>query len=899
MRISERLYEKRLGDDLRKIDGKIVYKSGQLLLKDEISKLKELAKNNELQIKEKINFIPGLDPVKTEQFVESVFVNVCSNDSNSENVRIIGVDPAKNDVTLTFADLVSIISYITNLPFGTGQYDDIDHLGNKRLKLVNELLRSRIQVGMSRVDKYIRDRLAIADGSNKVNLTNVESLLGDAKSEDAGLGARKSRITVRSIVNTKPFQTVIKDFFNTHPLTQFLDQQNPLAELTNKRRISAMGPSGISRDDPNLDVRDVHYSHYGRICPIETPEGMNIGLIVSLTTFATIDQNGFLMTPYRKVVNGKVTDEYENFTALREDEYVIAQADSNLRVGKDNMIENSTVVGRFRASQELYDPKKIDYIDISPKQVVSVAASLIPFLEHDDGSRALMGANMQRQAVPLLMPHVPIVGTGSEFQVAHESGAAVTAKEKGRVVYVDSNKIIVENDEKKSLTYDLVKFRKSNQNACYTQSPIVELNQSVERNEVLTDGPAIKNSELALGQNVLVGFSTWHGYNYEDAIILSDRLFKEDIYTSITINEYVVKCLRTRNGDEEISRDIPNVSDDAKRYLNENGVILVGAEVKGGDILVGKISPKGQVVLSAEEKLLQVIFGEKTKDIRDTSLRLPHGGDGVVCSVKHFSVQNGDELNDDVIEMIKVYVAQKRKIQIGDKMAGRHGNKGIISKIVPVEDMPHFEDGTPIDVLLNPLGVPSRMNVGQIFELHLGYAVRKLSEKHLITFCFEKNSEKLRTYFNLSPRLCDLLIREVHEVVNARQIKSAQSAVNQISSFDINIILLKLGIGLDDVSLKIATPVFEGANQKDLEEMMREVGIDPIVTKGKFRLYDGQTGEQFAKDITVGVMYMLKLNHMVDDKIHARSVGPYSKITQQPIGGRSQNGGQRFGEMEA
>lgn len=509
LRISERLYDHRLGDDLCKNDGTIVFPKGKLLLKEEIGVIKNLLKANELKVRQEINFVPDLEPAKEKQFVESVVVSVGSDPKNHETTQVIGITPTQDEQTLTLADLISVISYVTNLPSGIGSFDDIDHLGNKRLKLINELLRNRIQIGMARMDKYIRDRLAIADGSNKVNLTNIENLLGNTQStEIVGNNNKKSYITVKSIVNTKPFQIIIKDFFNTHPLTQFLDQQNPLAELTNKRRISAMGPSGISRDDPNLDVRDVHYSHYGRICPIETPEGMNIGLIVSLTTFATVDENGFLMTPYRKVTDGKVTDEYQNFTALREDEYIIAQADTNLRIGAENKIENESIVGRFRSSQEIYDPKKVDYIDISPRQVVSVAASLIPFLEHDDGSRALMGANMQRQAVPLLNPYAPIVGTGSESQIAHESGAIVVAKESGKVTYVDSKKIVVETAEGKSHTYNLTKFRKSNQNACYNQFPIVNVGQIVKVGEALSDGPAVHNAELALGQNVLVGFTT-------------------------------------------------------------------------------------------------------------------------------------------------------------------------------------------------------------------------------------------------------------------------------------------------------------------------------------------------------------------------------------------------------
>ncbi|MDC4184306.1 DNA-directed RNA polymerase subunit beta [Mycoplasma bradburyae] len=893
LRISERLYQRTIAQDICDLDGNVVIKQGTLMLKEQIDLFKRLSKEKRLNIIREIDFVnPELNTrftdVNTYEEVE-IYIN---NDLRDETTQIIGIDGSNDSIeTLTLADLISIISYIINLPHNIGLYDDIDHLGNKRLKLINELLKSKVQTGMMRIEKYIKDKLQIADGNNKITETDLDG--------SEIIPEKNNELTVKSVINPKPFQIVIKDFFNTHQLTQFLDQQNPLSELTNKRRISAMGPGGISREDPNLDIRDVHYSHYGRICPIETPEGMNIGLIMSLAFYATIDKNGFLMTPYLKVEDGKITDKVEHLTALREDEYIIAEASSYMDVDKDGLINNDKIIARYRSSQDLYSPKQVDYIDVSPKQVVSVAASLIPFLENDDSSRALMGANMQRQATPLLKPYSPLVGTGVEYKIAQDSGMLVTAKNPGVVTYVDAHKIVVKEDDGKLANYNLLKFIKSNKNTCYNQSPIVSVGDRVSAHQALADGPSMKNGEIALGQNVLVGFTTWSGYNYEDAVIISDRLFKEDVYTSINIDEYVIQCLRTKNGDEEITRDIPNVSESAKRYLDEEGIIMVGADVKEGDILVGKTSPKGQVESSPEEKLIQAILGDKVKQVRESSLKVPNGGDGIVAGIKRFSIANGDELDDDVLELVKVYVVQKRKIQIGDKVAGRHGNKGIISKIVPQEDMPHLEDGTPLDILLNPLGVPSRMNIGQIFELHLGYAARELAKKRLVEACFDtKLADELHKIFGLEKSKTDTLIKILKQHMESVGVSDAKQAQDRVKTIDIDIALKQIGLTYDDLAFKIATPVFEGVNMDDLKAIMSEAGIDPIKTEGKFKLIDGRTGEPFEKPISIGIMYMLKLDHMVDDKIHARAVGPYSKITQQPLGGKSQNGGQRFGEME-
>ena len=627
-------------------------------------------------------------------------------------------------------------------------------------------------------------------------------------------------MTPQSLTNIRPLTAAMKEFFSSSQLSQFMDQINPLAELTNKRRLSALGPGGLSRDRAGYEVRDVHPSHYGRICPIETPEGPNIGLISTLASYAKINKYGFIETPYRKV-NNSIIDESDvrYLTADEEKNYIIAQA--KVQIGENNEILDEQVISRHLGENIMAKPSEVDFIDISPKQIVSVATSCIPFLENDDATRALMGANMQRQAVPLLNPHTPLVGTGMEYQAARDSGAAIVAKADGIVTYVDARKIVVEeNDGPRN--YRLTKFAISNAGTCINHRPIIKTGDKVLKGQVLADGPSMELGELALGQNVLVGFMTWNGYNYEDAVIMSERLVKEDVYTSIHIEEYSIECRDTKLGPEEITRDIPNVGEEARKNLNSEGIIMIGAEVKEGDILVGKVTPKGQAELSAEEKLLLAIFGEKSREVKDNSLRVPHGGAGIVHDIKVFERKKGDELQPGVNKVVKVYIVQKRKISEGDKMAGRHGNKGVISRILPVEDMPHLEDGTVLDIMLNPLGVPSRMNIGQVLELHLGYAARELG-------------------------------------------------------------------------LYYATPAFDGINSKDLENIMKEAGM-PV--DGKQPVISGRTGEYFDSNVCVGIMYMIKLAHMVDDKLHARSVGPYSLVTQQPLGGKAQNGGQRFGEME-
>ena len=913
MRVSERLYQRIIAQDIHDKDGNVVIKKDTLIQKNEIDIIKQLYHEDNMREVYEANIATKISG--QEHFTRYEKINIYTNNEDQstiipiigafdyktekevEKIKSINKDfkyeyPVFKHSVLTLSDILSITSYVINLTYDIGFYDDIDHLGNKRLKLIHELLKSRSQAGLLRIEKFINDKLAIADGANKV------------QDEENGEPVAKKTVTVKSIINTKPFQMSFKEFFNSHQLTQFLDQQNPLAELTNKRRISAMGPGGISREDPNLDIRDVHYSHYGKICPIETPEGMNIGLIMSLASYADADENGFLITPYFVVKDGIITDKIEWLTALKEDEYVIACSSQDI---KDNQFTSNKILCRYRSSWEFFEPTKIDYLDISPKQVVSIAASSIPFLENDDANRALMGANMQRQATPLVKPHAPIVGTGNEYRIAHDSGMAMVynGKDDAKVVYVDGNKIKLDIGKNKKITYDFLKFNKSNQNTCNNQIPIVDVGDVIKDGDIIADGPAMHNGELALGQNVLVAFSTWSGYNYEDAIILSKRLFNEDVFTSIHIVEYTIECLRTKNGDEEITRDVPNVSETSKRYLDSEGIIMVGAEVKEGDVLVGKISPKGQVELTSEEKLLQAIFGDKSKNYKENSLKVPHGGEGTIAMVKRFKVQDDFELDADVIEQIKVYVVQKRKIQIGDKMAGRHGNKGIISKIVPIEDMPHLEDGTPIDVMLNPVGVPSRMNIGQILELHLGYAMSKLTLIKLLELIFdEKSVDDFKQWFGIKKEIAEVLIKHFKDVLKEKEIKDFATAKKEFTELDYSIVLSRAGISRDDINYKVLTPVFEGVNKKDLQVIMKEAGIDPINApegagkNGKFKLIDGRTGEYFDGDISVGIMYMLKLDHMVDDKIHSRAVGPYSKITQQPLGGKSQNGGQRFGEME-
>lgn len=696
--------------------------------------------------------------------------------------------------TLTVEDIEAVVRYLLGLLEGKGEVDDIDHLGNRRLKSVGELLQNQIRIGLSRMERVVRERMTIQD---------------------------MDAITPQALINIRPVVAAIKEFFGSSQLSQFMDQNNPLAELTHKRRLSALGPGGLSRERAGFEVRDVHHSHYGRMCPIETPEGPNIGLIGSLTTYARVNEYGFIETPYRKVIKGKVTDEILYLTADEEDKYIIAQANEAFDPETRQFI-NSKVSVRFKEAILVVPAEEVDLMDVSPKQLVSIATALIPFLENDDANRALMGSNMQRQAVPLLKTEAPYVGTGMEYKAALDSGVVELAKAPGVIERVSADQIVVRRDDGKIDVHKLHKFKRSNQGTCINQRPIVRVGQRVEAGQVIADGPSTEQGELALGRNVLVAFMTWEGYNYEDAILISEKLVTDDVFTSIHIEEYECEARDTKLGPEEITRDIPNISEGSLDDLDQNGIIRVGAEVRPGDILVGKVTPKGETELTAEERLLRAIFGEKAREVRDTSLKVPHGESGKVVDVKVFSRENGDELAPGVNQLVRVYVAQKRKISEGDKMAGRHGNKGVISKILPVEDMPFLPDGTPVEIVLNPLGVPSRMNIGQVLETHLGWAAKALG---------------------------------VH----------------------------------------VATPVFNGATEEDITAFLRKAGLSE---DGKITLYDGRTGEPFDNQITVGYIYMLKLAHLVDDKIHARSTGPYSLVTQQPLGGKAQFGGQRFGEME-
>ena len=696
---------------------------------------------------------------------------------------------------VTTEDIIASINYVLNLDNGLGVIDDIDHLGNRRIRCVGELLQNQFRIGLTRLERVVRERMTIQD---------------------------LDVVTPQTLINTKPITSSIREFFGSSQLSQFMDQTNPLSELTNKRRISALGPGGLSRERAGFEVRDIHYTHYGRLCPIESPEGPNVGLISALSSFAIINEYGFVETPYRKVDHetGKVTDEVVYMPADEEDKYIIAQASEPL--DKNGRFVNDKIKVRMREEITMVDKSQVDFVDVSPKQLVSVAAAMIPFVEHDDAKRSLMGANMQRQAVPLLMPESPIVGTGIEYRAARDSGITVVAKNAGVVEKVTGDEIVVRNNKDGLDTYKLRKFKRTNGGTCINQRPVVVRGEKVKEGDILADGPATKNGEMALGRNVLIAFTTWEGYNYEDAVLISERLVKEDVYTSIHIEEYDCECRDTKLGPEEITRDIPNVGDDVLKDLDENGIIRIGAEVRPGDILVGKVTPKGETELTAEERLLRAIFGEKAREVRDTSLRVPHGEQGTIVDVKIFTRENSDELGPGVNQIIRCYIAQKRKISVGDKMAGRHGNKGVISRILPEEDMPFMPDGTPVDIVLNPLGVPSRMNLGQVLEVHLGMAAKLLG-------------------------------------------------------------------------WKVATPVFDGATDEEIREMFKQAGYSE---DGKTTLYDGRTGDPFDHPVTVGVMYMLKLHHLVDDKIHARSTGPYSLVTQQPLGGKAQFGGQRFGEME-
>ena len=694
-------------------------------------------------------------------------------------------------------DIFASINYINNLACGLGTVDDIDHLGNRRIRSVGELLQNQFRIGFSRMERVIRERMTL-------------------QAQDMDV------VTPQALINIRPVVAAIKEFFGSSPLSQFMDQNNPLAELTHKRRLSALGPGGLSRDRASFEVRDVHYSHYGRMCPIETPEGPNIGLISYLATFAKINEYGFIEAPYRKVdkETGKVLDEVVYMTADVEDNYVVAQANEPLT--EEGTFAKVRVNARYRDEILEVDRSKVDYMDVSPKMVVSVATAMIPFLENDDANRALMGSNMQRQAVPLLKTESPIVGTGMEYKAAVDSGVVVVSKHSGVVDSVCADEIVIRDNDGVLHPYKLIKFKRSNQGTCTNQRPIVDKGEQVEVGQVLADGPATCNGEISLGKNALIGFMTWEGYNYEDAVLINEKIVRDDVYTSIHIEEYEIEARDTKLGPEEITRDIPNVGEDALKDLDERGIIRIGAEVRSGDILVGKVTPKGETELTAEERLLRAIFGEKAREVRDTSLKVPHGEAGTIVDVKVFTRQNSDELSPGVNMVVRCYIAQKRKISVGDKMAGRHGNKGVVSRILPQEDMPFLPDGTPLDIVLNPLGVPSRMNIGQVLEVHLGYAAKALG-------------------------------------------------------------------------WKVMTPVFDGAHEEDIRACLREAGLRE---DGKTILYDGRTGEQFDNPVTVGYMYYLKLHHLVDDKIHARSTGPYSLVTQQPLGGKAQFGGQRFGEME-
>ncbi len=782
--ICDRLLNQTLAEDLK--DGKeVLFKKGTVITKEILPQVKELFAKGYGETEVKIN--TELDDHDKVQIVKIV-----NPENTKENLVVIGNDQSTVVKRLTISDFYALTSYYLNLLHGVGSFDEIDHLGNRRIRQVGELLQNQFRVGITRMERVIRERM-----------TTLEA----------------EEVTPKTLINIRPVTAVLKEFFGSSQLSQFMDQTNPVAELNNKRRLSALGPGGLSRDRAGVEVRDVNESHYGRICPIESPEGPNIGLITALASYAKVDEYGFIQTPYRKVVDGKLTDQVDYLTANEEKDLIIAEATVN--TDDDGNMIDERVVARFNGENVMATPKEVDYVDVSPQQVVSITTSCIPFLEHDDASRALMGSNMQRQAVPLMRPQAPIVGTGVEYIAARDSGATVVAKADGVVEYVDARQIVVKNKGGKDV-YFLSDFVASNQGTCYHHRPIVSVGDKVQRNMIIADGASTDQGELALGRNMTVAFMTFEGYNYEDAVILNERLVKEDAYTTIHIEDYEISCRDTKLGPEEITRDIPNVSEETRKNLDASGIIRIGTEVKEGDILVGKVTPKGMAELTSEEKLLHAIFGEKTREVRDTSLRVPHGGEGIVHDVKIFTKKDSDELPAGVSKLIRVYIVQKRKIQVGDKMSGRHGNKGVISLILPEEDMPYMADGTPVDIMLNPAGVPSRMNLGQVLELHLGMAGKKLG---------------------------------VH----------------------------------------FATPVFDGASEQDIADMMKEAGMEP---DGKMVLYDGRTGEPFDNRISVGVMYMIKLHHMVDDKLHARATGPYSLVTQQPLGGKAQFGGQRFGEME-
>ncbi len=784
LNVRDRLLGNKLAEDII-IDGEVKIEKGTLITKEVYDELCAYLDNGY-----------GIEECTINEELDShnriQVIHLYSNVDEKKIVKVIGNDPEITAMNLTISDFYATVSYYLNLNDGIGKDDEIDHLGNRRVKQVGELLQNQFKIGFSRMERVIRERMTTQD---------IET------------------VTPKTLINIRPVTAVIKEFFGSSQLSQFMDQTNPIAELTHKRRLSALGPGGLSRDRAGTEVRDVNSSHYGRICPIESPEGANIGLITSLASYAKINEYGFILTPYRKVVNGTLTDEIEYLTADEEEDFYISQ--STVNVDDDGKIVDSIVAGRFKGENVLVSPDKVSYIDVSPQQVVSVTTSLIPFLEHDDATRALMGANMQRQALPLLTTEAPFVGTGAEYIAARDSGSVVVAKADGIVSYADGKKIVIKNAKGEDVYY-LATFERSNQGETFNHTPIVREGDKVKRGQIIADGPSTDKGELALGKNVVVAFTTFNGYNYEDAVIMNERLVKDDVYTSLHIEDYELQCRDTKLGPEEITRDIPNVGEDARKNLDERGIVRIGTEVHEGDILVGKVTPKGMADLTSEEKLLHAIFGEKTREVRNSSLTVPHGGDGIVHDVKVYTKQDNDDLPSGVSMVVRVYIIQKRKISVGDKMSGRHGNKGVISLILPSEDMPFLPDGTPVDIMLNPQGVPSRMNIGQILELHLGMAAKKLG---------------------------------VH----------------------------------------YATPVLDGATMEDLAEQMKEAGMD---ADGKTILYDGRTGEPFDSRISVGVMYMIKLHHMVDDKLHARATGPYSLVTQQPLGGKAQLGGQRFGEME-
>ena len=784
LNILDRLLGCKLAEDI-KVGKELIASKEEVVTKELLEKLKPVFENG-YGIKD------ALINEELDNYNKVQIVKVYSNINPNKIVNIIGNDQSITEKRLTISDIYASVSYYLNLFDGIGSFDEIDHLSNRRVRQVGELLQNQFRIGVSRIERVIRDRMSTQE---------------------------IAEVTPKSLINIRPLTAAIKEFFGSSQLSQFMDQTNPIAELANKRRLSSLGPGGLSRDRAGMDVRDVNPSHYGRLCPIESPEGPNIGLITALASYARVNEYGFIMTPYRKVIDGKLTDEVVYMTADEELDHYISQA--TVKIDENDRFVDERVPVRYRGDNIIIESNKVDYIDVSPQQVISITTQGIPFLEHDDGKRALMGSNMQRQAIPLLKSEAPLVGTGIEAISARDGGSVIIATADGVVDYVDGKKIVVKTKGGKD-TYYLNGYERSNNGTCYHQVPIVRAGDVIKKDQVIADGPSSDMGEMALGRNVTVAFMNFNGYNYEDAVILNERLVSDDVYTSIHIEDYQIECRDTKLGPEEFTRDIPNVGEDARKNLDENGIIRIGTEVKDDDILVGKVTPKGMAELTSEEKLLHAIFGEKTREVRDTSLRVPHGGEGIVHDVKIFTKEDSDELPAGVSKIVRVYIAQKRKISIGDKMAGRHGNKGVISLILPKEDMPYMADGTPIDILLNPLGVPSRMNIGQILEMHLGVAAKKLN-------------------------------------------------------------------------IHVMTPAFDGATREEIIDALKEAGLEE---DGKMVLYDGRTGEPFANRVSVGVMYMIKLHHMVDDKLHARSTGPYSLVTQQPLGGKAQFGGQRFGEME-